>query len=215
MPALAPVLLSPCPPSLAGSDCLTSACSLLPEAGLPDRSSAAGVWFCPQISVLSFQSQSLPQTCLPQALPRYSSIFFQLHYASFLLPVPIFDPIVASFRRGERYFFLEITHLLHPSFSHLISIPSISSSLFSLTGAVHIDSSPYSPAYLSPPPESSWRRSVSRAGRISCPLSDMSLEGAWVGAGLAGLGFTSSHNSRAGRGGGRWNRWVRVQSWPC
>ncbi|XP_039705752.1 CREB-regulated transcription coactivator 2 [Pteropus medius] len=33
----------------------------------------------------------------------------------------------------------------------------------------HIDSSPYSPAYLSPPPESSWRRSVSRAAQLCSP----------------------------------------------
>ncbi|XP_032948374.1 CREB-regulated transcription coactivator 2 isoform X3 [Rhinolophus ferrumequinum] len=41
-----------------------------------------------------------------------------------------------------------------------VSRPPELASLFSLTGAVHIDSSPYSPAYLSPPPESSWRRTM-------------------------------------------------------
>uniref|UniRef100_A0A0D9S5J8 CREB regulated transcription coactivator 2 n=1 Tax=Chlorocebus sabaeus TaxID=60711 RepID=A0A0D9S5J8_CHLSB len=48
---------------------------------------------------------------------------------------------------------------LHCSFL-IWPLSHLSSLLFSLTGAVHIDSSPYSPAYLSPPPESSWRRTM-------------------------------------------------------
>lgn len=82
---------------------------------------------------------------------------------------------------------------------------------FPLTGAVHIDSSPYSPAYLSPPPESSWRRSVSRAGRI-CPWRELGL-----GLGWPGWAFhrTSSPKGRAGGAAGRCSRWVRVQSWLC
>ncbi|XP_053448446.1 CREB-regulated transcription coactivator 2 isoform X6 [Nycticebus coucang] len=48
----------------------------------------------------------------------------------------------------------------HISFTEDLGGLVWSSPPFSLTGAIHIDSSPYSPAYLSPPPESSWRRTV-------------------------------------------------------
>ena len=142
------------------------------------------------ISVLSFQSQRPPQTCLPQALPRYSPLFssFSRPDSLFLFhSLPLLLPLIEE-EKGV-CFLKQLTCCLPLFFSHLVSLASTPSSLFPLTGALHVDSSPYSPAYLSPPPESSWRRSVSRAGRISCPLSDLSLAGAGDGSGPAGPGF--------------------------
>lgn len=137
-------------------------------------------------------SETVTTTCLPQRLLRHSSIFSDSIRPDSLFSLPFFALIFAHVEeeKRKRCLFLKTTHLLPPLFfSYLVSLPLIPSSLFPLTGALHIDSSPYSPAYLSPPPESSWRRSVSRAGRISCLLSDLSLAGAGVGSGPARPGF--------------------------
>lgn len=154
-----------------------------------------GVWsplhILPPLSLGSFRfwRRSLP--CLPRPLPLLFLILPAL-----LGPVPFslafFGPGIAPHgKEGGARFSEQLVHLLQCPVL-LCSLCPPSPPPFLLNWCAHVDSSPYGPAYLSPPPESGWRRSVSRADSISCPLPAVSLEGAWLGARLAGPGVEQS-----------------------
>lgn len=85
-----------CPPSLAGADFFTSACSLLLDSRLPDSSCYGGfASLLLTFLFLAFNSETVATTCLPQRLLRHSSIFSDSIRPDSLFSLPFFALIFA------------------------------------------------------------------------------------------------------------------------